>query len=112
MISLISFRFLSLTRRMRPSLESSLSSKPLITFVSGNPDKRRDATTALSSKLSTIKLINLDLKEIQGSEEEIATDKCFLAMRMFENEIVVVEDTCKFVNFVFEIETLCYNYYI
>lgn len=68
----------------------------IVTFVSGNPDKRNDAI-AILSPYTDIKLVDLDLKEIQGDEKEIAKDKCDLAMKLFENEIVIVEDTCKFI---------------
>uniref|UniRef100_A0AC34F994 Ham1-like protein n=1 Tax=Panagrolaimus sp. ES5 TaxID=591445 RepID=A0AC34F994_9BILA len=64
----------------------------IVTFVSGNPDKRNDAI-AILSPYTDIKLVDLDLKEIQGDEKEIAKDKCDLAMKLFENEIVIVEDT-------------------
>uniref|UniRef100_A0AC35F244 Uncharacterized protein n=1 Tax=Panagrolaimus sp. PS1159 TaxID=55785 RepID=A0AC35F244_9BILA len=66
-----------------------------VTFVSGNADKRNDAIAILSPH-ANIKLVDYDLKEIQGDEKEIAKEKLDLAMKIFENEIIIVEDTCKF----------------
>ena len=84
---------------LAPSTSTPLSeARPQsMIFVSGNPDKQRDALTCLSSAVSIpMELKDIDLKEIQGSEDEIARDKCQLAMRMFEeNQIIIVEDTCK-----------------
>uniref|UniRef100_A0A914PMK1 Uncharacterized protein n=1 Tax=Panagrolaimus davidi TaxID=227884 RepID=A0A914PMK1_9BILA len=63
-----------------------------VTFVSGNADKRKDAIAILSPH-ANIKLVDYDLKEIQGDEKEIAKEKLDLAMKIFENEIIIVEDT-------------------
>uniref|UniRef100_A0A7E4USZ6 NTPase_I-T domain-containing protein n=1 Tax=Panagrellus redivivus TaxID=6233 RepID=A0A7E4USZ6_PANRE len=65
---------------------------PTVIFVSGNADKRADADYILGSEMS-LQLRNVELKEIQGTEPQIAYDKCLRAMEEFPSNIVVIEDT-------------------
>eukprot|EP00536_Pseudo-nitzschia_multiseries_P015436 jgi/Psemu1/218101/e_gw1.887.29.1 len=85
----------------RPSKRSKASSKPLITFVTGNKKKLEEAKQILSTSdgSAPFELTNkkIDLPELQGDPIEIAKEKCRLAAKEV-NGAVFTEDT-----------SLCFN---
>jgi non-canonical purine NTP pyrophosphatase (RdgB/HAM1 family) len=62
-----------------------------IIIVTGNEKKWNEIKTILHEKLNNIKLIrkNLEIKEIQGSEEEIIKHKALTAYKKFKKPCVV-----------------------
>ena len=75
--------------------------RPVITFVTGNKKKLEEVRAILESSKDTFpfKLVNceLDLPELQGEPEFVASEKCKLARKEIEG-LVLVEDT-----------SLCFN---
>uniref|UniRef100_A0AC34RNI1 Non-canonical purine NTP pyrophosphatase n=1 Tax=Panagrolaimus sp. JU765 TaxID=591449 RepID=A0AC34RNI1_9BILA len=71
---------------------SLIKSDDEIIFVSGNFDKQQDANDVIGSRFK-LRLENIDLKEIQGNESDVAWEKCYLALCQFPKNIVVIEDT-------------------
>lgn len=87
-------------------MENSSSQQPRksITFVSGNKNKLAEVQRLLSNTASSSKdqsstipfdIINhkLDLPELQGTSEDIAREKCKLALTQLQTA-VITEDTC------------------
>ena len=76
-------------------------SNPLeITFITSNKNKAIELESILNNSLSlplSIKIHSLDLPELQGEPEYIATEKCKFASEQIEGP-VIIEDT-----------SLCYN---
>jgi inosine triphosphate pyrophosphatase len=80
-------------------------SNPLeITFITGNKNKALELESILNNTLNlplslplSIKIYNLDLPELQGEPEYIATEKCQFASEQIDGP-VIIEDT-----------SLCYN---
>jgi len=61
-------------------------------FITGNKNKLIEIEAMLGDKIE-LKSQNLDLVEIQGTIEEISTDKCRRAAELIKGP-VLVEDTC------------------
>ncbi|XP_003391340.2 PREDICTED: inosine triphosphate pyrophosphatase-like [Amphimedon queenslandica] len=75
-----------------------MASKRVLTFVTGNPRKLEEVV-AIIGENTPWKLISndVDLPELQGEPDDIARDKCQMAVEKIKSP-VIVEDTC-----------LCYN---
>ena len=66
----------------------------VLTFVTGNPGKLREATAILGADLPWKLVSNkLDLPEFQGEPDEISIEKCKIAMEKVKGP-VLIEDTC------------------
>ncbi|MFT4303953.1 MAG: non-canonical purine NTP pyrophosphatase [Candidatus Woesearchaeota archaeon] len=59
-------------------------------FVTGNPDKAREASEILVNV--TVKAIDIDLPELQGTPEEVVSEKAKLAYQKTKKP-VIVDDT-------------------
>uniref|UniRef100_A0A0N5BJ27 NTPase_I-T domain-containing protein n=1 Tax=Strongyloides papillosus TaxID=174720 RepID=A0A0N5BJ27_STREA len=68
-----------------------LSAKRLLIFVSGNQYKIKDVIATLPNTLK-IEVKDLPIKEVQGSVEDVAYEKCLSAVTLTQQE-VFVEDT-------------------
>jgi inosine triphosphate pyrophosphatase len=64
----------------------------MITFVTGNANKLKEFKAIIGDEID-IKNHKLDLAEIQGSIEEICTEKALEAARLLKSP-VITEDTC------------------
>ena len=73
-----------------------MDSKPSITFISGNAQKVLEIEEILDNSIKLI-AYKLDLPELQGEPEYIATEKCRLASKEIDGP-VMIEDT-----------SLCFN---
>lgn len=74
------------------------SSKPIVTFVTGNRNKLKETIAILGADFPLdIRSQAVDLPELQGEPEDIARQKCLLAAAQV-NGPVLVEDT-----------SLCFN---
>eukprot|EP00800_Vazella_pourtalesii_P012687 TRINITY_DN29747_c0_g1_i1.p1 TRINITY_DN29747_c0_g1~~TRINITY_DN29747_c0_g1_i1.p1 ORF type:complete len:192 (-),score=32.77 TRINITY_DN29747_c0_g1_i1:73-648(-) len=73
---------------------ASAGGKRLLTFVTGNPGKLREATAIFGEDMPW-KLVSskLDLPEFQGEPDDISIEKCKIAMEKVKGA-VMVEDTC------------------
>uniref|UniRef100_A0AC35TQD4 Uncharacterized protein n=1 Tax=Rhabditophanes sp. KR3021 TaxID=114890 RepID=A0AC35TQD4_9BILA len=70
------------------------SARNLLVFVSGNQNKIKDVL-AILPKSFNIEIKNIPIKEIQGSVEDVAYEKCIVAVNK-TGEDVIVEDTSLF----------------
>uniref|UniRef100_A0A0N5A6J8 Lipase n=1 Tax=Parastrongyloides trichosuri TaxID=131310 RepID=A0A0N5A6J8_PARTI len=68
-----------------------LSAKRYLVFISGNKYKIKDVIDTLPSKFK-IEVQDLPIKEVQGSVEDVAFEKCLSAVTITQKE-VLVEDT-------------------
>ena len=73
---------------------ASAGVKQVLTFVTGNPGKLREAMAIFGEDLPW-KLISskLDLPEFQGEPDEISIEKCKIARERVKGP-VLIEDTC------------------
>ena len=76
------------------STSPSTTTKPQITFVTGNAKKLEEVRAILGSDSLPFEVISrkLDLSELQGEPENVAREKCFLAVKEVEGP-TIVEDT-------------------
>ena len=73
---------------------ASAGIKQVLTFVTGNPGKLREATAIFGDGLPWKLISNkLDLPEFQGEPDEISIEKCKIAMERVKGP-VLIEDTC------------------
>lgn len=93
-------RLLSLccTYTYRHSITTSMSSstKPSLTFVTGNAKKLEEVRAILSAgKVLPFEVVSqkLDLPELQGEPDDVAREKCLLAVKEVKGP-TIVEDTC------------------
>lgn len=84
----------------RSMTSMSSTSKPSLTFVTGNAKKLEEVRAILSAGAETGKVLpfeiisqKLDLPELQGEPEDVAREKCLLAVKEVKGP-TVVEDTC------------------
>ena len=74
---------------------SNEDARPVITFVTGNKKKLEEVRAILESSKDTFpfKLVNreLDLPELQGEPEYVASEKCKLARKEIEGFGVVAQ---------------------
>ncbi|CEF70091.1 Inosine triphosphate pyrophosphatase [Strongyloides ratti] len=68
-----------------------LSAKRLLVFISGNQHKIKDVIATLPNTFK-IDVKDLPIKEVQGSVEDVAYEKCLSAVTLTQQE-VLVEDT-------------------
>jgi len=91
----------ALVFQQQKSLRMSGASSRSITFVTGNAKKLEEALSILggASFPYVLEAKKLDLPELQGEPEEVATEKCRLAVRALGGGVpVMIEDT-----------SLCFN---
>jgi len=93
-------RLLSLCLYRRCITSMSSTSKPSLTFVTGNAKKLEEVRAILSAGAETGKVLpfevvsqKLDLPELQGEPEDVAREKCLLAVKEVKGP-TIVEDTC------------------
>ena len=87
-----------LTRSFTMSALSSSSSKPTVTFITGNQKKLDEVLAILGDSLPfTLVSQKLDLPELQGEPVEVSLEKCKYAAQQVDGP-VMVEDT-----------SLCFN---
>ncbi|KAI6646477.1 Inosine triphosphate pyrophosphatase-like [Oopsacas minuta] len=73
---------------------ASVGARKLLTFVTGNPGKLREAIAIFGEDLPwKLVSVKLDLPEFQGEPDEISIQKCKIAMEKVKGP-VIIEDTC------------------
>ena len=93
-------RLLSLCYRRSMTTTMSSTTKPSLTFVTGNAKKLEEVRAILSAGAESGKVLpfeiisqKLDLPELQGEPEDVAREKCLLAVKEVKGP-TIVEDTC------------------
>lgn len=100
LLSSRSRRLLSLCLYQCSMTTMSSSTKPSLTFVTGNAKKLEEVRAILIAGTETGKELpfeiiseKLDLPELQGEPEDVAREKCLLAVKETKGP-TIVEDTC------------------
>ena len=70
--------------------------KPLM-FVTGNPKKLEEFVAILGDSFpSKVTNLNIDLPELQGTPEEICTDKCKRTAEIVQGPVVIEDSSLNF----------------
>lgn len=67
--------------------------RPIVNFITGNANKLAEVKAILEPANIEVRSQSLDLPEVQGSVEDVTTEKCRVAAERVGGP-VLVEDTC------------------